>query len=274
MDFIEEMQTFTIWLETNPLEPSAQTLWMHLMVLANKSGYPEWFAVRNPLLQAKVGISENTLKKHRNILIQKGRIEYKDMGKQQAGKYRMLTLTANIAVNPAVNCAVSYAVKDAVNPAVSDPLYKDFKDLKDLNSTATAATTREETFAKAHERVWKRSLTPFQNDHLGQYIDNEHFEQAVIIRAIERAALNGTGYKFGLITKILNDYAASGAKTLEAAEALDDQFEANRGEQNRRKEEGQHAKYGGRSENDKHGRAQAESEFAFLDNQVRTGSGI
>lgn len=244
------------------------------MVLANKSGYPEWFAVRNPLLQAKVGISENTLKKHRNILIQKGRIEYKDMGKQQAGKYRMLTLTANIAVNPAVNCAVSYAVKDAVNPAVSDPLYKDFKDLKDLNSTATAATTREETFAKAHERVWKRSLTPFQNDHLGQYIDNEHFEQAVIIRAIERAALNGTGYKFGLITKILNDYAASGAKTLEAAEALDDQFEANRGEQNRRKEEGQHAKYGGRSENDKHGRAQAESEFAFLDNQVRTGSGI
>jgi len=77
MDFANELTAFTDWLETNPLEPSAQTLLVHLMVIANKSGYPEWFAVTNPLLQAKVGISENSLTKHRNTLIQKGRSEYK-----------------------------------------------------------------------------------------------------------------------------------------------------------------------------------------------------
>lgn len=242
MEFMKEMQAFNTWVETNPLEPAAQALWMHLMMISENSGNQEWFSVRNPLLQAKVGISENTLKKHRDILIECGRIEYREKGNRQAGEYRIIPITSSITSNIEViedNTSDNTAkfeviaaempeVIGTLNEFLQDNLFKDFKDLKDLNSSATASSTPEETFAKAHERVWRRSLTPFQNDNLGKYIDEENFDEAVIIRAIERAALNGTKYSFGLITKILNDYAASGAKTLAAAKALDEQFSASR----------------------------------------------
>lgn len=231
MEFSDEMNAFIDWLETNPLEPSAQTLWMHLLVIANKSGYPEWFAVANPLLQAKVGISEKSLTKHRNTLVQKGLIEYKNQGKQQAGKYRinLLTehLTGNFTVNRGVKCSVNRVVKGTVKPSV-------YKDLKDLKSSSAASTNYgDESFTAAYARVWRRSLTPFQSQNLGKYIDEDGLDEQVIIRAIERAALNGKGFSFGLITKILNDYLAARAFTLEAAIAFDEQFEASKVEYRR-----------------------------------------
>ncbi|ASA25398.1 DnaD domain protein [Paenibacillus donghaensis] len=226
MDFAEEMTAFTDWLETNPLEPSAQTLLVHLMVIANKSGYPEWFAVTNPLLQAKVGISENSLTKHRNTLIQKGRIEYKNQGKQQAGKYRLSFFTSNNAVKHEVKGAVKYEVKGAVKGSVL------FKDLKDLNSSSASSSSSAdgeseyESFYQAHRRVFGFECNPIQANKLGVYIDQDGLEEPVVIRAIERAGLATSRYSFGLITKILDDYFHAGANTLVAAIALDNAFDA------------------------------------------------
>ncbi|MET3846852.1 DnaD domain protein [Paenibacillus sp. OAE614] len=219
MDFIAEMTAFTDWLETNPLEPSAQTLWVHLMVIANKSGYPEWFAVANPLLQAKAGISENTLTKHRNTLIQKGRIEYKPQGKQKAGKYRMIPLTSNIAVNHEVKPAVNREVKGEAKGSAL------FKDLYSSASTS-AEPAPYESFYEAHKRVFGFECNPFQARNLAVYIDQDGMEESVVIRAMERAALAAKGYRFNLITKILDDYFRSNCRTLAEAIALDEQYEA------------------------------------------------
>ena len=271
MDLTDEMASFIDWLETNPLEPSAQTLWMHLMMLANKSGYPEWFAVTNPLLQAKVGISENSLTKHRNTLILKGRIEYKNQGKQKAGKYHIIP----IASKNEVNREVKYAVKGEVNHAVKgSALLKDLKSSISLSSNPSSTPEGTyESFYKAHERVWGFAFNPLQAEKIGSYLD-DGMEEPVIIRAIERAALKGSGYSVGLITRILEDYFRSGVKTLSAAEALDNQHDARRDEQNRRKEGGRFEKPKGRYEGIRPGGNQAESEFAFLDHQNRTGAGI
>lgn len=221
MDYIAEMTAFTDWLETNPLEPSAQTLWFHLMVIANKSGYPEWFAVANPLLQAKAGISENTLTKHRNTLIQKGRIEYKPQGKQKAGKYKILPLTSNFEVNR----EVKYEVNREVKPAVKGSAL--IKDLYSSSASSAAGDPKpNESFYSAHERVFGFACNPFQSSRLSSYIDQDGMEEAVVIRAIERAALASSRYNFNLIAKILDDYFRSGALTLEKAIALDDQYSA------------------------------------------------
>lgn len=116
MNYIKEINAFVDWLETNPLEATTQTLWFHLMAIANKSGWPEWFAVANPLLMAKVGISENALNKHRNILEQKGRIEYKNQGKKKPGKYRIIPfITSKNEVNQEVNCEVIREVNREAN---------------------------------------------------------------------------------------------------------------------------------------------------------------
>lgn len=222
MDFADEMTAFTDWLETNPLEPSAQTLLVHLMVIANKSGYPEWFAVTNPLLQAKVGISENSLTKHRNTLIQKGRIEYKNQGKQQAGKYRLIFFTSNNAVKGEVKHAVKYAAKGEVKGSA---LFKDLKDLNSSSASSSDAQPEYESFYSAHERVFGFPCNKIQSRDLSVYIDQDGLEEDVVIRAIERAGrASAEKYSFSLITKILDDYFHGGARTLDAAIELDKRF--------------------------------------------------
>lgn len=217
MDFAAESNAFLDWNETNPLEPTTQLLWFHLMVIANKSGYPEWFTVKNPLLQAKVGITENTLIKHRNYLIQSGRIEYKSMGKQKAGKYKMVSLTSKNEVNH----AAKQEVKGEVNHAAKGSAF-----LKDFKGSSTS--TNPESFYAAYQRVFGHQLTPFQSEQLGQYIDKDGMDECVVIRALERAGSSASGrYRgyFSLVTKILDDYVSAGVRTLEQAQAFDEQFD-------------------------------------------------
>lgn len=276
MEFADEMNAFIDWLETNPLEPSAQTLWVHLLVIANKSGYPEWFAVANPLLQAKVGISEKSLTKHRNTLVQKGLIEYKNQGKQQAGKYRMnlLTeyLTGNFTVNRGVKCTVNRGVKGAVKPSA-------YKDLKDFNSSLSPSITPShardenyESFYAAHERAFGFPVNQFQGEQLAKYIDEDRMDEAVVVHAIERAAFKSKGYRFGFIVTILQDYLLSGIRTMEGAIAQDAQFD----KAQRRREETCYGKPKRRAERVQPGRNPKESEFAFLDapEQNRTGTRV
>ncbi|MFD3763564.1 DnaD domain protein [Paenibacillus lactis] len=215
MNYTAEIHAFIDWLEINPLEPTTQTLWMHLMVIANKSGCPEWFTVANPLLQAKVGVTENTLIKHRNYLVQKGRIEYKSQGKQKAGRYKIIPFTSNNEVERGVKGEVNHEVKREVKGSAL---------LKDLNSSS-ASSSSYESFYAAHNRVFGFDCNPYQSNILASYIDEDGLEEAVVIRAIERAGEAATGYNFKLITRILDDYFRSGALSLEQAVELDRQFD-------------------------------------------------
>ncbi len=90
MNYPRELNAFVDWLETNPLDVITQALWFHLMAINNKCNYPEWFTVANLTLQAKLGVDKKTIIKHRNILIQKRLITYKNQGRA-AGRYQMLS---------------------------------------------------------------------------------------------------------------------------------------------------------------------------------------
>ncbi|QOS77937.1 DnaD domain protein [Paenibacillus sp. JNUCC31] len=218
MNYIAEMTAFTDWLETNPLEPSAQTLWFHLLVIANKSGCPEWFTVANITLMAKVGISEKSLSKHRNALIQKGRLIYKNQGKQQAGKYQLVHLTGNITVKDTVKRDVKDTVKSGVK---GSGLLKDFN-----SSTSTSSDHGEyESFYAAHLRVFGVECNPFQAQQLIDSIEMYSMSEEVVVRAVERAAISSKGYNFKLILKILDDYYKGGVRTLDQAIAIDREFD-------------------------------------------------
>lgn len=149
------------WLEINPLEANTQALWFHIMAIANKSGWPEWFTIANLTLMAKVGISENTLNKHRNILIQKGRIEYKNQGKQKAGKYRIISFTSNTEVkqednnsvtsNNEVSHEVNHEVNREVNPSA---LYK-LNETKQNICNSTTTEIEKESFDEEFKELAK-----------------------------------------------------------------------------------------------------------------------
>lgn len=152
MNYIAEMNAFMNWLDTNPLDATTQALWFHIMAIANKSGWPKDFTIANLTLMAKVNVSENTLNKHRNFLIQKGRIEYKNQGKQKAGKYRLIPFTSNNEVrkgftsNNEVNHEANHEVKCEVNPSA---LYKLNK--TKLNKTKTIISSSEDISLIANE---------------------------------------------------------------------------------------------------------------------------
>ena len=98
MDYLREMNAFVDWLETNPLDAMTQVLWFHLMAINNKCNWPEWFAVANLTLQAKLGADKKTIIKQRNVLVQKQLIAYKNQGRE-AGRYKMLSVSARMGGN-------------------------------------------------------------------------------------------------------------------------------------------------------------------------------
>lgn len=216
MNFADEVRSFVDWIEINPLEPTTQALWMHLMNIANKSGYPEWFTVTNPLLIAKLGVSENAMTKHRNYLIQRGRIEYKGIPRVRGGKYRLIPLSAsnNEVDRAAIRCA-GIAADSAANglPYIN-------------NLSSTTSSSSGESFYAAHDRVFKFNCSDYQAGLLGSYIGRDGLEESVVIRAIERAGEKSIGYNFDFIKRILDDYFKGGARTLRQAIALDHAFEA------------------------------------------------
>lgn len=223
MDYLAELKAYYDWLDTNPLEPTTQTLWFHLMELANKSGCPEWFTVANPLLQAKIGVTENTLNKHRNYLVQRGRIEYRSMGKQKAGKYKIVWFTSKNAAKDDVKQAVNYAAHHEENHDVKHAvLLKEFK----ISSSSSSSSQAGESFYTAHKRVFGFDCNPFQAQKLAAYIDQDGMQEDLVIHGLERAAEASTGYKFRFIEKILDDYFKAGIRSLSEAIQFDARYAA------------------------------------------------
>ncbi|SFB62716.1 hypothetical protein SAMN05216312_12247 [Cohnella sp. OV330] len=210
MNFEQELNAFHDWLETNPLDASAQTLWVHLMALAKKSGWPEWFLVINPLLMAKVGVTENTLSKHRNILQQRGRIEYRSQGKQKAGKYRIIPFTAhstsNIEVDHEVKREVNREVKHAVNIEVKGAALINDLDLKDLDLKALRPEEKE--------RIKDRLTTLFNEMKIQGGVMGLHdilsYIGVVAPDLIERALKVGEGKSVNYAKRTLNTWIAQG----------------------------------------------------------------
>lgn len=197
MNYLKEMNAFIDWLETNPLEASAQTLWFHLMAIANKSGWPEWFTVANPLLQAKVGISENSIIKHRNMLVQKGRIEYKNQGKKQAGKYRIIPFAANIEVIREVNREVMSGVNREVEGSA---LFK-------LNETKPNNPSSGPNPFRLFETEGFGTISSFVADNLGALIDD--YGERWVCEAMKAAVLQGKR-KLSYVGGILKSWKADG----------------------------------------------------------------
>lgn len=104
---------------------------------------------------------------------------------------------------------------------------------RESNSSNQDSSSKLECLYVAYQRVFGFGPTPHQVDQLGRYIDDDGLEEEVVVRAIERAGLNGPS-SFKLIIKILNDYAAAGAKTMAMAQAFDADFEARQREKERR----------------------------------------
>lgn len=107
MTYIELINAFEKWLETNYLPSSAQLLWYKLIVLFNKAGWSEWVTVDNRRLMALVDIGrESTLISCRNKLIEARLFEYQKGKKGSPNKYKICTVnfeSANSSKKSSIN---------------------------------------------------------------------------------------------------------------------------------------------------------------------------
>lgn len=110
MTYIDLINAFERWLETNYLPISSQLLWYKLIALFNKCGWSEWVTVDNQRLMSVMQIkNEKTFIKCRDKLLETGLFEYKKGKKGSPNQYKINT----------VNFTVQNTVKDTVKSIVN-----------------------------------------------------------------------------------------------------------------------------------------------------------
>ena len=92
MSYIDLINAFERWLETNYLPISSQLLWYKLISLFNKCGWSEWVIVDNQRLMALLDMKrEATFISYRDKLITAGLFEYQKGKKGSPNKYKICT---------------------------------------------------------------------------------------------------------------------------------------------------------------------------------------
>lgn len=119
MNYIDQINAFERWCDSNYLHPTSQLLWYKLFKLNNRAGWVEWVQIDNLRLMAEIGIRrEASFIDYRDNLITAGLIEYKKGRKGHPNKYHITTLyTFNNEVQSVVQSEVQPVVQSVVKTA-------------------------------------------------------------------------------------------------------------------------------------------------------------
>lgn len=115
MSYIELINAFEKWLETNYLQSLAQLLWYKLIALFNKAGWSEWIVVDNHRLMALLGVKrEATFISCRDRLIEAGLFEYQKGKKGSPNRYKICTINFE-STNSSINSSEKSSKKRSKN---------------------------------------------------------------------------------------------------------------------------------------------------------------
>lgn len=119
MNYIKQLNTFYEMIMTNPLSSGQIALWSALMHINNKCSWIEWFSASSSRLQEITGLSESGISKARNVLKQRGFIDYKKSSNRRiAPKYKIIELNSTVVSNvesTVVSTVVSNVESTALN---------------------------------------------------------------------------------------------------------------------------------------------------------------
>lgn len=156
MTYIDLINAFERWLETNYLPISSQLLWYKIIGLFNKCGWSEWVTVDNHRLMSIMQMkNEKTFIKCRDYLIESKLFFYKKGKKNSPNQYKINTVnfTTNSAVNVTVNSTVN--VTD-INRLDKDNYLFLFNKYKEQFSYEQSLEEKMEIFKKCmQEEIYK-----------------------------------------------------------------------------------------------------------------------
>ncbi|WP_102274061.1 DnaD domain-containing protein [Cytobacillus massiliigabonensis] len=218
MNYIKELNAFYDWLELNELSPSAINLWYALMHINNKAGWIETFTVAESVLCVKTGLTDRTLRKVRNELKQKNRIDFVSRKGGKAPIYKLVSFfsTENISApirTTEINSVVS--VTDSVIDDVTGSSTLNKLNKTKLNKTNISTATRVNYFDE-YMLCFSGQPNPIQIQEINSFIDQDGLNEEVICASFKKAAEAGAKYPYA--RSILNSWAKKGIKTIQDVE--------------------------------------------------------
>jgi hypothetical protein len=114
MTLIDRFRGFMALVEGEGMSPGEQLVYIHLLNIGNKLGFPEEFRCSDSRLVDLTGLSKNTISTAKNKLKQRGLIEYK------TGKFQSRAATTTFRITPVQggNFGVITGVIDGVKAGV------------------------------------------------------------------------------------------------------------------------------------------------------------
>lgn len=223
MNYIKELNAFYDWLELNELSPSAINLWYALMHINNKAGWIETFTVAESVLCVKTGLTERTLRKVRNELKQKGRIDFISRKGGRTPIYNIISFyssTENISV---VKKATEINSSDSVTGSVMGSVAGSVVDSSTLikqnktkqNETKSSAATRANYFDQ-YMLCFGGQPSAIQIQEINSFIDEDGLSNEVICLSFKKAAEVGAKYPYA--RSILKSWATKRILTVKDVE--------------------------------------------------------
>ncbi|MBN6887494.1 DnaD/phage-associated family protein [Cytobacillus horneckiae] len=222
MNYIKELNAFYDWLELNELSPSAINLWYALMHINNKAAWAETFTVAESVLCVKTGLTDRTLRKVRNELKQKNRIDFISRKGGKAPVYKIIQFhttenNSEALSSTEINSADSAGGRSAGSSAGSAGDSSTLNKLKETkqNETNISATTSVNYYDEYY-LCFETYPNAIQRDEINSFIDCDGLNEEVICAAFKKAAEAGAKYPYA--RSILNNWAKKGIKTIEDVE--------------------------------------------------------
>jgi DnaD/phage-associated family protein len=252
LNYIQEINAFYDWLETNPIPDSAIVLWHALMHINNKAGWVPEFAVAISTLSVKTGLKKDAVNRARHRLQQAGRIEFRSRSGQQSAVYRIIPFASEKTTQSASQTASqTYEIDHCVGLSDTNRItnreqtyeidhcvgLSDTNRITNREQTATQSASQTASIIKLNEtkqNETKESAAVTGDDPFTFYQNNfgvmspfivqdmtqwcEEMGDQLVVEAMKRALVqNQTRWSY--VTSILKDWLNKGYKTLEAVEA-------------------------------------------------------
>ncbi len=144
MTYIDYLNDFNQWLETNALPASSQLMFYKLLYVFNRAGWPEYVGVDNLRLMLMTDTkSEKTVIRARDKLVEAGFITYKKGRKGTPNQYALCKKHCN---NYSISDSVSASISDSVSASISDSHIKTKTKTKKLSPNGESGRARSTRF--------------------------------------------------------------------------------------------------------------------------------
>lgn len=236
MTYIDYLNAFNQWLETNALPASSQLMFYKLLYVFNRAGWPEYVGVDNLRLMLMTDTkSEKTVIRARDKLVESGFITYKKGRKGMPNQYSLCNkYCKNYSTNDSeseIDCK-NYSVSDSISASVSDSISASENDshikTKTKKKTKTKETSPDGEVKKAAIAAVMSAyldkinpqLSERSRDELAGFVEVMGAE--CCLRAID-IALDNKAAKWPYIKSILQTKQSQGVRCLADWDAAEEQ---------------------------------------------------